>query len=277
MPIFRRKGAIALSGGSPDGFRHYVSLDDGERERLRAIVGPHPVFRLYLESAIEAALDGDRSRSALIGRAGAGAVLAIEFDEVTARTIVGDLDADELALACRVKRRTELHVPLALRKAVTAHCGAGLLADQSLRYYRRPVDAGPPPDPRCRRLADGDYAAAAALLRVNHPATVFSRWMLDDTMIGLFEDGALVACGGVMLRHPGLSTVVLGNFVTAAERRGRGLARAVMRSLLSSLHADGIQLATLCATSENRSAWRGYEAVGFTLFDECAELVAGPA
>jgi ribosomal protein S18 acetylase RimI-like enzyme len=262
--------------GSADGFRRYRTLEEAERERLRAIVGAQPVFRLYLESAIEAAAAGDLSRSVLIGRAGEGAALAIEFDEVTVRTVAGTLDDDELTLACAVGRRAELHVPPALRAAVIARCGTGVLADQSIRYYRRPVDAGAAPDPRCRRLDAGDYAAAAELLRTHHPATVFSRWMLDDTLIGLFEDGELVACGGVIARHRGLSTVILGNFVTASERRGQGLARAVMRSLLASLHADGIGLVTLCATAENRSACRSYEAMGFVQFDECAELVVGP-
>ena len=59
-------------------------------------------------------------------------------------------------------------------------------------------------------------------------------------------------------------------------RRGKGLARAVMRTLLSSLHADATRHATLCATAENRAACRSYEAVGFTLIDECAELIVRP-
>ncbi len=259
------------------GFRPYCALDAAGRALLRAIVGPHPVFRLYLESAIEAAAGGDRSRSVLIGRSGAGAALAIEFDEVTVRTVVGSLDDDELAAVCSVGRRAELHVPEALRAAAVARCGSGILADQGIRYYRRAVDPGPPPDPRCRRLGTGDYAAVAALLRVHHPATVFSRWMLDDTVIGLCEDGRLVACGGVIARHVGLSTVVLGNFVTAAERRGEGLARTVMRRLLSSLWTDGIRLATLCATAGNLAACRSYEAMGFEAMGEGAELVIGPA
>lgn len=262
--------------GSADRFRPLHALTGPERTRVRDLLGGHPVFRLYFESGLEAAAAGDRSRTILFGRAGAGVVLAIEFDGVTVRTVVGRLEPDELAAACAVGRRAELHVAPALRPAVAALCDGRLLADQTIRYYARPVGAEPAPDPRTRRLVADDYRGAAALFRAHHPATIFSRWMLDETLIGLFEDGALLACGGVVCRHDGLGTVNLGNFLTVPERRGQGLARVVMGAVLSTLAADGIRLATLGATAENRAACRSYEAMGFTLLDERAELVVGP-
>lgn len=260
-----------------DRFRPLWALADAEIRRVRTVVGSHPVFRLYLESGLAAAADGDRSRSVLIGGAGAGVVLAIEFDDVTVRTVIGRLDDDELAGACAVRRRTELHVEPDLRATVLRLCGGGVLADQTIRYYRRPVGAEPPADPRCRRLAADDYAMAAAFFRAHHPATIFSRWMLDETLVGLFEAGELVACGGVVVRHAGLSTANLGNFVTVPARRGQGLARVVMGTVLSSLAADGIGLAVLGATAGNVAACRSYEAVGFAPLDERAELVVGPS
>ncbi|HEY9567336.1 MAG TPA: GNAT family N-acetyltransferase, partial [Thalassobaculum sp.] len=73
----------------------------------------------------------------------------------------------------------------------------------------------------------------------------------------------------------GLATVNLGNFLTVPARRGEGLARTVMGTLLATLAGEGIRLATLGATAENRAACRSYEAVGFELLEERAELVVG--
>lgn len=264
-----------MAQATADGFRPLADLKSRDIAILGAIVGRHPVFRLYLDSGLEAAAGGDRSRAALIGRSGAGAVLAIDFDDVTVRTVVGRLDDDELAAACAVDRRAELHVEPALREGVAALCGDRILADQTIRYYSRPIGADMAADRRCRRLGPADYAMLAAFFRAHHPATIFSRWMLEETLIGLFEDGALLACGGVVARHAGLATVNLGNFVTLPARRGEGLARVVMTTLLAMLGAEGIRLATLGATAENRSACRSYEAMGFALLEERAELVVG--
>jgi ribosomal protein S18 acetylase RimI-like enzyme len=261
---------------SADGFRQLAGLTDGECAAVRGLLGGHPVFRLYFEAGLDAARAGERNRSVMIGRAGAGAVLAIEFDDVTVRTVIGRLADDELAAVCATDRRTELHVAEPLRPAVIELCVGRVLADQSIRYYARPVGDEPPPDPRCRHLAAADYETAAALFRAHHPSTIFSRWMLEDTLVGLVEGGSLVACGGVVTRHAGLSTVNLGNFLTIPEHRGRGLAKVVMAAVLASLAADGIRLATLGATAENRAACRSYEAMGFELIDQRAELVVGP-
>lgn len=265
-----------MAQATADGFRPLAELSPGECCAVRAVVGRHPVFALYLESGLDAAAGGDRSRSALIGRAGDGVALGIEFDDVTVRTVVGRLDDDELAAACAVDRRAELHVAPALRTAVAALCRGRVLADQSIRYYRRPVGREAAPDPRCRRLGPDDHATLAGYFRAHHPATIFSRWMLEETQVGLFEDGDLVACGGVVARHAGLATVNLGNFLTVPARRGQGLARVVMATLLSTLATEGIRLAMLGATAENRAACRSYEAMGFELLEERAELVVGP-
>jgi len=265
-----------MAQATADAFRPLADLASGDIVVLRAIVDRHPVFRLYLESGLEAAAGGDRSRAALIGRSRAGAVLAIDFDDVTVRTVVGRLDDDELAAACAVDRRAELHVEPALRGRVAALCGGRVLADQTIRYYSRPVGADMVADPRCRHLGPADYAMLAGFFRAHHPATIFSRWMLEETLVGLFEDGALLACGGVVARHAGLATVNLGNFVTVPVRRGEGLAREVMATLLATLAAGGVRRATLGATAENRAACRSYEAMGFALLEERAELVVGP-
>src|SRR3546814_13741186 len=111
---------MALTTGTA--FRALADLAAGERAALRAVVGGHPVFALYLESGLQAADAGDRSRSALIGRAGAGIAMAIDFDDVAVTTVVGRLDGDELAVVCAVGRRTELPVVPGLRQHLLEPC-----------------------------------------------------------------------------------------------------------------------------------------------------------
>jgi GNAT superfamily N-acetyltransferase len=262
-------------GEGGGGFRGLAELSDAERARIRARLAGHPLFRLYFEAGLDAAARGDHSRSALIG-GGDGVVLSIDFDAMTVRTTIGSLTSAELDAACAVARKAELHVEPGHREAALARCAGRVLSDQTLRYYHRPVGAEPDPDRRCRRLTQADYPKVAALFADHYPTTIFSRWMLDDTLIGLFEDGDLVACGGVVARHAGLATVNLGNFLTVPARRGRGLARVVMAAVLASVAADGIRLATLGTTLENRAAWRGYEAAGFAVLEERSELIVAP-
>lgn len=258
------------------GFRPLADMSQGDRRDVRRLLDGHPVFRLYLEAGLDAARGGDRSRSILVGRNGAGVVLGIAFDDVTVRTVIGTVEADELAMACTVDRRAELHVAEPLRSRLAALCSGRIVADQSIRYYVRSIQLEPAPDRRCRTLGAADYEAVAALYRAHHPSTIFSRWMLGDLLIGLFDGNRLVACGGVIVRHAGLSIANLGNFLTVPDRRGQGLARIVMAALLSKLDADGIQMATLGATAENRAACRSYEATGFRLLEQRAELVVAP-
>lgn len=256
--------------GSADGFRPLWTLSGAERGVVRLVLSSHPLFRLYFESGLES---GDGNPSVLVGGAGAGVVLAIEFDGLTVRTIVGDLAAGELAAACRSSRRVELHVASGHLDVMLATCGSRLISRQTARYYRREVGVELRPDPRCRQLTAADYDMVAAFFAAHYPATIFSRWMLDDMLVGLFEADRLLACGGVASRHAGLSTVNLGNFLTLPSRRGEGLARAIMGAVLASLADDGIRLATLATTAENQTAWRAYEAMGFTLLEERFELL----
>lgn len=263
------------AGAGVGGFTGLADLSEAERGRIRARLAGHPLFRLYFEAGIDAAAKGDRSRSALIG-GDDGVVLSIDFDAMTVRTTIGSLTPAELGAVCAVARRAELHVEPGHREAVLACCAGRILSDQTLRYYHRPVGAEAKPDRRCRRLTQTDYPMVAALFAEHYPTTIFSRWMLDDTLIGLFEGGDLVACGGVVARHARLATVNLGNFLTVPDRRGRGLARVVMSAVLAALAADGIHLATLGTTLENRAAWRGYEAAGFTVLEERSEFIVAP-
>src|SRR3546814_16474744 len=66
----------------------------------------------------------------------------------------------------------------------------------------------------------------------HYPATIFSSWMLAEPFLGLFEDGRLLACGGVTVSNRAMGAANLGNVLTHSGHRGRGLARTVVCSLV---------------------------------------------
>ena len=102
--------------------------------------------------------------------------------------------------------------------------------------------------------------ASAAYLREHLPDGSFRAWLAE---VG----GQIAATGGVVLRQApptynnlsGRDGYILGMYTRPAFRC-RGLATAVMHTILDFLRAEGIQRATLRASAEGRPL---YEKLGF--------------
>jgi len=103
-------------------------------------------------------------------------------------------------------------------------------------------------------------AASAAYLREHLLVGNFRAWLAE---VG----GQIATTGGVLLRQApptyanlsGRDGYILGMYTRPAFRR-RGLATAVMQTILDFLRAEGIQRATLRASAEGRPL---YEKLGF--------------
>lgn len=103
-------------------------------------------------------------------------------------------------------------------------------------------------------------AASTDYLRLHLPDGSFRAWLAE-------VDGQIAATGGVVMRQSpptynnlsGLDGYILGMYTRPAFRR-RGLATAVMHTILDYLRAEGIQRATLRASAEGRPV---YEKLGF--------------
>lgn len=188
--------------------------------------------------------------------------------------MIGRLDVDEELSLADVAHEVELHVETGTADRVSMAVGSRVKLREGLRYYR--LDGRPSlgVDPRCRRLSSANLNEVSELFESYYPDAVFSTWMLDLPFIGLFEEDALIACGGVIGLAAGI--VNIGNFLTIPHARGRGLARAVAASLTHSLVDVGISISTLGITDGNLAACRAYEAAGFRYFDRRVQLNLTP-
>ena len=276
----KRGDRSPVAGLADARFRAIGALGAPEIAAVRALLGDHPLFSLYLETALAEA--GQGNRHVLLKADGTGLVLSITFDALTVRTTVGRLGTAHLAAAARIDGPGELHVDPRHRDAVVAVLGRRVAAENRLRYYQRPVRTedgaedrawSPPADIALVPLGPQALDDVVAFYSRHYPQTIFSAWMLEAPFVGAFEDGELVAAGGVVARDPSGRAVNIGNFLTRPDRRGRGLGRLVVRALLARLAIDGVSLATLGTTVENVPAWRCYEACGFTLLEERIEIV----
>jgi len=142
-------------------------------------------------------------------------------------------------------------LPCTIRPAVVADIP--VLIELRLAMFR---DMGRTDADTLARVAE----ASAAYLREHLPDGSFRAWLAE-------VNGQIAATGGVLLRQSpptynnlsGRDGYILGMYTRPAFRR-RGLATAIMHTILDFLRAEGIQRATLRASAEGRPL---YEKLGF--------------
>ncbi|HEY5410736.1 MAG TPA: hypothetical protein VIJ94_08405, partial [Caulobacteraceae bacterium] len=181
------------------------ALGQDELALVAALVGDHPTFRVYLADGLAAARRGATNRLARIGRDGRGVALAIVFDTLEARTLIGDMAPDEELALADMDGPAELHLTAQVADRVAVTLGPRLTARQGIRFYRKEGRPVLTPDPRCRRLGMGDLETVSAFFAAHYPATVFSTWMLERPFLGLYENGELLACGGAHAAADGVA------------------------------------------------------------------------
>lgn len=244
----------------------FPDLSPAQQDGLAALLAGHPVFDLYLRAALAAQ---DRDRAAYLSENGKGAVLAIQFERQTIRTLIGPLPEAIIQTVAPLPTAGELHIEEQHLETVGRTLARRPYRQRGLRYYGRQA-APEPTDPRCRRLGPADADPVRAFFAAHYPATIFSSWMLGDLFVGLFEGDDLLACGGVVARAG--TAVNIGNFLTRPDQRGRSLGKALVRHLLGQLAADGIHAVTLGTNDDNPAACRLYEACGFQLIEARLQL-----
>lgn len=237
---------------------------------LRRDVDGHPLLRLYLAAALAA---GGRDRLAV--RTGSGGLLGIDFEGQRVLTGWGVLPEQILADVCRFAGMGEFHLPEAQAEVCRRLLGPRLLADLCLRFYHRPIQTGLLMDPRCRRVGPQDLAVVQAFYQAHYPQTIFSRWMLDSPFVGLFSDGELLACGGVVVAAACHANI--GNILIRPDHRGKGVGRVLVSSLLAVLAGTGFSEVSLGTTADNIAACRLYESLGFQCFEERRQLEVAAA
>jgi len=134
----------------------------------------------------------------------------------------------------------------------------------SLDLGARPVVTAPAVEPAAIDVVD--FAHVAGALRDSPPAVVaaelerLTHAALPARYLVLHEGARPVACGSVVIDD---DCAGVFNMVTAAERRGRGYATAIVQELLTHAAAAGARAAYLQVDAANAPARRVYERFGF--------------
>ena len=187
-------------------------------------------------------------------------------------TVVGDLDADELAAIPTVKAM-ELHAPAALGDSLAEVLGARVWKRSGIHLCERrgpaPVAEGP-----WAELQVADYPRMRRFYSEQYPETVLSPWMLELPFAGVVEDGEIIACAGTMVAFEGAAHV--GHFVTHPDHRGRGLASRVGAALIGLLAERGFDAVRLGVKDDNSVALRVYQGLGFEIMSTPTCLQARP-
>ena len=111
--------------------------------------------------------------------------------------------------------------------------------------------------------ADGSETIDDARDEVHGYLTPERRPMLEHSFVAL--DGDVAVAAVLVARYEGLPFI--GYVMTAAAHKGRGLATALTRLTLASLHAAGERQIHLWVTRGNTPAERIYESLGFRDMD----------
>jgi predicted GNAT family acetyltransferase len=109
-------------------------------------------------------------------------------------------------------------------------------------------------------LGDADAAEMRALAELTQPGPFAERTHRLGGFVGLRENGRLIAMAGERMRLPGLCEV--SGVCTHPDRRGRGLAGALMSIVIARMTARG-ETPFLHSYASNAGAIALYESLGF--------------
>lgn len=129
----------------------------------------------------------------------------------------------------------------------------------------------PPPGIRIERVTDG---AAIGALYDDYPGNFFAPERVPDGVyLAATLDGQPVAAAGTHAWAHSEHSAVLGNVVTAAPARGRGIARALVAQLCLELQSLGCRHIGLHVHRTNSAAIRCYRSIGFTIHSETTQFL----
>lgn len=121
----------------------------------------------------------------------------------------------------------------------------------------RPVDA------RIEPLSTAHAGAVRALFNERSDAVYYDTMLADDTYVGAWIDGALVAIAGTHIVSWRYGISAVGNVYTRPEYRGRGLAQATTHAVVDGLGRRGVRDIVLNVNEQNTPAVAAYRRLGF--------------
>ena len=112
-------------------------------------------------------------------------------------------------------------------------------------------------------LGPSDLDLLERLYDIEPDAAFFLPYMLDDeTFVGVFRDGVLIAAAGTHVISDALGIAAIGAVYAHPERRGEGLGRVVTAAAIGRV-ADRVATIGLNVSVDNAPARAVYESLGF--------------
>ncbi len=139
----------------------------------------------------------------------------------------------------------------------------------------REPEVSAPPGIDLRLISPTEPLEALLELYEDYPDNFFELSHLENGLYaGAFLGGAPAAVAGTHAYTPEEGIAVLGNIVTAAEYRGRGLCRYVTAFLVRELRRRGCAEIALHVAQENHPAIACYRNAGFAAHSAVAQILA---
>lgn len=198
---------------------------------------------------------------ALIYRAGAWPILFTLGDAEAVRAVLGELLPEpRLSLAIRVE-----HLP-----AVESRWRV-LRSNAMWRMILDPEAPALEPDTRVASLTLADAEPLQALFRDGRhageePDFFFPSMLTGGTYFGVKEGDHWIAAAGTHLVAESEGVATIGNVYVRRDRRGSGLARAVVGAVIAELRHRMIPTIALNVRQANSTAARVYERLGFQYY-----------
>lgn len=132
----------------------------------------------------------------------------------------------------------------------------------------------PPPVPRLKMTRVTDSARIAALYQ-HYPGNYFASEQVPAGFYAAAElDGDVIAAAGTHAWAPAEGAAAIGNVVTAAPYRGRGVAGALLAWLCQELAIGGCRHVGLHVNRFNHPAIACYHRIGFRIHSEITQWTA---
>lgn len=201
-----------------------------------------------------------------------GLVLFFDLLDPTAIVTVGDVAAVERAFEeALLPEKIYLNVREHHFPVVQRHYGFpnGTIGYKRMHLPLSQDSTAWQDDEQTVRLTPEDESRMRALYANGGPFTpdAFDTYQVENGIFFGIEDdaGALLAAGGTHIVAHEQRVAAIGNMYTHPDARGQGLAGQVLRSIVKTLRADGIELIILNVAQANAKAQRIYERHGFVV------------
>lgn len=237
-----------------------------ERERPWAVYALGDLAPGYREQSEWFVSEQDPEALALIYRAGEWPILFTLGEAGAVRRVLHELPPEpRVSLSIRPE-----HLPAVRDRWQVLHTNA------MWRMVLDPAAPDPRPEARVEPILPGEADRLREMFldgrdTGEEPDFFFPGMLADGTYYGIRDGDQWLAAAGTHLIAETEGVATIGNVYVRRDRRGAGLASAVVGAVVTELRRRGISTLALNVRQANRAALRVYERLGFRCYCEFTE------